>query len=101
MTDIEIAQAAKAEHITKIAERAGIPEEYLELYGSNKAKISPELFRTLEGKKQGKLVLVTAITPTPAKARPRRRSVLRTRFAGSGKSPLSRCASRRSVRYSA
>ena len=62
----EIAQAAKAEHITKIAERAGIPEEYLELYGSNKAKISPELFRTLEGKKQGKLVLVTAITPTPA-----------------------------------
>ena len=66
MTDIEIAQATKAEHITKIAERAGIPEEYLELYGSNKAKISPELFRTLEGKKQGKLVLVTAITPTPA-----------------------------------
>lgn len=66
MTDIEIAQAAKPEHITKIAERAGIPEEYLELYGSNKAKISPELFRTLEGKKQGKLVLVTAITPTPA-----------------------------------
>ena len=66
MTDIEIAQAAKAEHITKIAERAGIPEEYLELYGSNKAKISQELFRTLEGKKQGKLVLVTAITPTPA-----------------------------------
>ena len=66
MTDIEIAQAAKAEHITKIAERAGIPEEYLELYGSHKAKISPELFRTLEGKKQGKLVLVTAITPTPA-----------------------------------
>lgn len=66
MTDIEIAQAAKAEPITKIAERAGIPEEYLELYGSNKAKISPELFRTLEGKKQGKLVLVTAITPTPA-----------------------------------
>ena len=42
MTDIEIAQAAKAEHITKIAERAGIPEEYLELYGSNKAKISPD-----------------------------------------------------------
>ena len=66
MTDIEIAQAAKAEPITKIAERAGIPEEYLELYGSNKAQISPELFRTLEGKKQGKLVLVTAITPTPA-----------------------------------
>lgn len=66
MTNIEIAQAAKAEPITKIAERAGIPEEYLELYGSNKAKISPELFRTLEGKKQGKLVLVTAITPTPA-----------------------------------
>lgn len=66
MTDIEIAQAAKAEPITKIAERAGIPEEYLELYGSNKAKISPERFRTLEGKKQGKLVLVTAITPTPA-----------------------------------
>ena len=66
MTDIKIAQAAKAEHITKIAERAGIPEEYLELYGSNKAKISPELFRTLEGKKKGKLVLVTAITPTPA-----------------------------------
>lgn len=66
MTDIEIAQAAKPEHITEIAHRAGIDDRYLELYGSNKAKVSLELCRSLEDKPKGKLVLVTAITPTPA-----------------------------------
>lgn len=64
-TDIEIAQAAKAEDIRVIAERAGIDEKYLEQYGNNKAKVSLSLLK--ESKREnGKLVLVTAITPTPA-----------------------------------
>lgn len=52
MTDIEIAQAAKPEHITEIARRAGIDDKYLELYGSNKAKVSLDLCRELEGKSE-------------------------------------------------
>ena len=64
-TDIEIAQEAKLKHITEIAEVAGVPDEYLELYGRHKAKISLDLLKD-ETKKNGKLVLVTAITPTPA-----------------------------------
>lgn len=64
-TDIEIAQAAKSENIRVIAERAGIDEKYLEQYGNNKAKVSLSLLK--ESKREnGKLVLVTAITPTPA-----------------------------------
>ena len=65
LTDIEIAQSAKAEHISKIAERAGVPEEYLELYGNYKAKVNYSLLDKSD-RKNGKLVLVTAITPTPA-----------------------------------
>ena len=64
LTDIEIAQAYKPLPIVKIGERAGIDEKYLERYGNYKAKIDLSL---LSGaKKRGKLVLVTAITPTPA-----------------------------------
>ncbi len=63
-TDIEIAQSVKMREITEIAEVAGINEEYLELYGRYKAKV--DLKQLKESKKQGKLVLVTAITPTPA-----------------------------------
>ncbi|MBQ1478393.1 MAG: formate--tetrahydrofolate ligase [Erysipelotrichaceae bacterium] len=65
-TDIEIAQACKMEKITKIAENIGIPEESLELYGNYKAKIDSRFQKELKDKKDGKLILVTAINPTPA-----------------------------------
>ena len=63
-TDIQIAQECTMEPITAIAARAHVPEEYLEQYGKYKAKIDPALLRS--DRKDGKLVLVTAITPTPA-----------------------------------
>lgn len=62
-SDIEIAQAAKIKPIGEIAKTAGIPEEALELYGPYKAKIKLE---ALKGKEEGKLILTTAINPTPA-----------------------------------
>ena len=65
-TDIEIAQACEKEKITAVAERAGIPEDYLELYGNYKAKIDYKFMRDNADKPDGKLILVTAITPTPA-----------------------------------
>ena len=65
-TDIEIAQACEKEKITAVAERAGIPEDYLELYGNYKAKIDYKFMRDNAEKPDGKLILVTAITPTPA-----------------------------------
>ena len=65
MTDIEIAQSVTPKHILEIAKTAGIDEKYLELYGRNKAKIDLSIMNDL-GDKNGKLVLVTAITPTPA-----------------------------------
>ena len=64
LTDIEIAQQAKMQPITQIAAAAGIDAELLEPYGKYKAKVSLSLLD--HAKKQGKLVLVTAITPTPA-----------------------------------
>ena len=66
LTDIEIAQSCKKEKITVIGEKLGIPEEYLELYGNYKAKIDYRLLKDLEEKPNGKLILVTAITPPPA-----------------------------------
>ena len=64
-TDIEIAQACKMKPITEIAHTAGIDEKYIEQYGRYKAKIDPAILK--DGKfKDGKLILVTAITPTPA-----------------------------------
>ncbi|MCI8380318.1 MAG: formate--tetrahydrofolate ligase [Lachnospiraceae bacterium] len=65
-TDIEIAQGAILELITEVAERCGIPEEELELYGKYKAKLSEDYIRSLQDKRDGKLILVTAINPTPA-----------------------------------
>jgi formate--tetrahydrofolate ligase len=65
-SDIEIAQAAKLEPISQIAEKIEIAEKYLELYGQDKAKISLEIWDELKKKDNGKLVLVTAMTPTPA-----------------------------------
>ena len=65
-TDIEIAREANLAPITKIASKLQIPEDALELYGNNKAKISNEYITSLQSEPDGKLVLVTAITPTPA-----------------------------------
>jgi len=66
-SDIEIAQAAKMQRIAAVArEKLGIGEEHLEPYGHYKAKLSLKYLDTLKGKKDGKLVLVTAISPTPA-----------------------------------
>ena len=65
-TDIEIAQEAQAARIEDIARAEGIDEKYLEQYGKDKAKVSYQLLKDTEGKPNGKLVLVTAITPTPA-----------------------------------
>ena len=65
-SDIEIAQAANPLPITKVADKLGISEDDLELYGKYKAKISPSVLKRLSDKPDGKLILVTAITPTPA-----------------------------------
>lgn len=66
LTDIEIAQANEMEKITAIAEKCGLSSEDIEQYGHYKAKISFDAIRRLDAKDDGKLVLVTAITPTPA-----------------------------------
>lgn len=65
LSDIEISQSAKIEKINKIAEKLAINEEYLEQYGSDKAKINLNIFKEYKDKKDGKLILVTAISPTP------------------------------------
>ena len=65
-TDIEIAQSCRKEKISDIAQRAGIPEEYLELYGNYKAKVDCRFLKDRADRPDGKLILVTAITPTPA-----------------------------------
>lgn len=65
-SDIEIAQQTVPQKITEIAEAAGIPEEYLELYGKYKAKVDYRLLKDKDDRPDGKLVLVTAINPTPA-----------------------------------
>ena len=65
LSDIEIAQSTKMKHIREIAESAGVDEKYLEQYGNYKAKVDYALLGESE-RKNGKLILVTAITPTPA-----------------------------------
>ncbi|NLC18126.1 MAG: formate--tetrahydrofolate ligase [Clostridiales bacterium] len=65
-SDIEIAQEAKLSHIKEVAAKLDIDEEYLEYFGKYKAKLSDELFEKLKDRPDGKLVLVTAINPTPA-----------------------------------
>jgi len=65
-TDIEIAQENKPNYIGDVAKEVGVPEEYLEYYGRYKAKVDYNLLNDLKDKKNGKLILVTAITPTPA-----------------------------------
>lgn len=66
LTDIQIAQGCKLLHISEVAKKLGIEEEYLELYGKYKAKLSVELWDRVKNNPDGKLVLVTAINPTPA-----------------------------------
>lgn len=65
-TDLEIAKRVALKEVEEIAREAGIPREYIEPYGRYKGKVSLDLFDKLEKKPDGKLVLVTAITPTPA-----------------------------------
>lgn len=65
LSDIEIAQQCKPRHITEIAKKAHIDEKYIEQYGNYKAKIDPQLLKETD-RENGKLILVTAITPTPA-----------------------------------
>ncbi len=65
-SDIEIAQATKGLHINEVAKKAGIDDKYLQPYGSNKAKVDLSLLRDFADKPNGKLILVSAITPTPA-----------------------------------
>ena len=65
MTDIEIAKSVELKKITKIASEIGINEEDIEQYGSYKAKISENVFKKVKDNKDGKLVLVTALSPTP------------------------------------
>ena len=65
-SDIEIAQAAKLEKITTIAEKLNIPENSLEPFGHYKAKISLDYLKSIDSNQDGKLILVTAISPTPA-----------------------------------
>ena len=66
MTDIEIAQSVTPKHILDVAKDIGIDEKYIELYGSNKAKIDLSFLSDTKDRTSGKLILVTAITPTPA-----------------------------------
>ena len=66
LTDIEIAQQANILPIREIASKLGLTEDDYEPYGKYKAKLTEELFQKLENKQDGKLILVTAINPTPA-----------------------------------
>ncbi len=65
-SDIEIAQEAELMHINEIAEIAGVSEDYLELYGKHKAKVDYNILNDMKDRENGKLILVTAINPTPA-----------------------------------
>lgn len=66
LTDVEIAQTATMEPITGIGSKLGLTEDELELYGKYKAKIAPTVWEKLQSRPDGKLILVTAINPTPA-----------------------------------
>ena len=65
MTDIEIARNTKLDNIVDVAKKVGVEEEDLELYGKYKAKFSSQLYEKVKDRKDGKLILVTAISPTP------------------------------------
>src|SRR4051812_49934229 len=65
-SDIEIARGAKKKQIQEVGQKIGIPSEHLLPYGHDKAKVSAEFIKSVKGNKDGKLILVTAINPTPA-----------------------------------
>ena len=88
-TDIQIAQEAEMLHIREVAAKVGIEEEDLEFYGKYKAKLTDELWSQVKDRPDGKLILVTAINPTPAGEGKTTTSVgLTVRAAGSGKKVL-------------
>lgn len=94
MTDIEIAQATPMRPIAEIAQKAGIADEYLESYGRYKAKVDPRLLKESD-RPEGKLILVTAITPTPAGEGKTTTTIgLADGLRHIGKTPWSLCASR-------
>ncbi|MEL7154082.1 MAG: formate--tetrahydrofolate ligase, partial [Pseudomonadota bacterium] len=66
MSDIEIARAANKKPIQEIGDKIGIPNEHLLPYGHDKAKVSQAFINSVQHKPDGKLILVTAINPTPA-----------------------------------
>jgi formyltetrahydrofolate synthetase len=102
LTDIEIAQQGKLLPISEIAKRLAIPEDALSPYGRTKGKISLDWIAKQEARPDGKLILVTAISPTPAgRARRRRRSAWATGSIASAGRPPYACASLRSVPSSA
>ena len=65
-TDLQIAQECKMEHILEVAKKAGIPEEYVDCYGKYKGKISDKYYNEIKDNPDAKLILVTAVNPTPA-----------------------------------
>ena len=79
LSDVEIAQQAKIQNITAIAEKLNLTADDLELYGKYKAKISKDVWARVKDNPNGKLILMTAITPTPA---------------GEGKTTTSSCTAR-------
>ena len=94
-TDIQIAQETVMQPIMEVAKTADIDEKYLEQYGRYKAKIDNSLLTDYADRPDGKLVLVTAITPPrQAKARPPRPWVWQTVCAALAKTPSSPCANR-------
>lgn len=100
-TDIEIAQEAQMLPITEVVKEIGLTADDLELYGKYKAKISNEYLKKIEGNKKGKLILVTAINPTPAGEGKTTTSVgLGQAFGKLGKRRSSHCVSHLSVRAS-
>ena len=101
LSDIEIAASCKLKPITEIAKRAGIDEKYIEQYGKYKAKVDPSVMKD-GSREKGKLILVTAITPTPAgEGKTTTTKVLQTALAVSAKMLLRHCASRLWDPYSA
>jgi formate--tetrahydrofolate ligase len=85
-SDIEIAQGATMKKITEVAKKLGIDEEHLEPYGHYKAKLSLEYINSLKDKPNGKLILTTAISPTPpVRGRPPPPSDWATRSTGSAR----------------
>ena len=96
MTDSDIARQAKMKSITQLAkERFGIDENYIEPYGHFKAKLSLDFIESLREKKDGKLILVTAISPTPAGEGKTTTTVgLGDALNRIGKKPSSACANR-------